>query len=246
MNNFFSKTSFAASKLICGVMLCLFVATTAFAQGHDKVLKRPSDVANDGKNDKNDKNDKKDDDKNKKKDKDDKNAAEPFNRWYYGGNVGFNFIQGGFAANISPLVGYRITPKFSVGGGVIGVGVSQTVRSNTATVPAFFGQYGGRAFTRYELFQGIFAHGEFEQAFNSVPYAITADNKVLYTVTPIPSALAGLGLNLGTGGVRLNIMALYNFLYDGYTPTQAASNLSNFNDYRFGPLVLRGGIGFGF
>ncbi len=38
------------------------------------------------------------------------------NKWYYGGTVGFNFWSDYFYLSVNPLVGYKVSPKFSVGG----------------------------------------------------------------------------------------------------------------------------------
>ena len=85
------------SLVLCAVVL---LHATAFAQGHDKVRKQPSDVATDAKN-------------TEKQDSTRKPKPETadFERWYYGGNLGFSVLNGGFAGNISPLVGYRLKPK---------------------------------------------------------------------------------------------------------------------------------------
>jgi hypothetical protein len=231
MQSFFLKISLFLSSF-------LMLQSTVFAQAHDKARKQPNDVASDSKN-------------TEKKDSTAKPKAEEadFERWYYGGNLGFSGLNGGFAANISPLVGYRLQPKFMVGGGIIGVGVSSSVSKGNNSAPAFFGQYGLRAFTRYDLFSGVFAHGELSQAWNAVPEDITTTNKVIYKTTPLPSALVGLGLNLGTGHVRINATVLYNLLYGLYDTDQLNSNQYNYNSYTIQSLPgvqIQGGIGFGF
>lgn len=223
-------------SLFAGCFLMLH--TTAFAQGHDKVRKQPSDVATDSKN-------------TTKQDSTAKPKTETadFERWYYGGNLGFSLLNGGMAANISPLVGYRLKPKFMVGGGIIAVGVSSSVNKGANHATALFGQYGLRAFTRYDLFSGVFAHGELSQAWNAVPEDLTTANKVIYKTTPLPSALVGLGLNLGAGPIRVNATVLYNLLYGLYDADQLNSSQYNYNSYTIPSLPgvqIQGGIGFGF
>ncbi|MCC9167616.1 hypothetical protein [Pontibacter harenae] len=78
-------------------------------------------------------------------------------RLYWGGSLGLQF---GTFTNVSllPIIGYRVTDRFSFGGGVVynyrsGGGVSLQ-------------NYGGRAFTQVELIEigggAILAHGEIE------------------------------------------------------------------------------------
>lgn len=231
MQSFIFKIS-----LLVGIFLTLH--TTAFAQKHDSVRKQPSDVAADGKNA-------------AKKDSIAKSNTEKpdFERWYYGGNLGLNILNGGIAANISPLVGYRLKPKFMVGAGIIGVGVSSQVSKGSTKATAVFGQYGLRAFTRYDVLSGVFAHAELSQAWNAAPIDIDQNNAVIYKTTPLPSALAGLGINLGAGPIRFNAMVLYNFLYGLYDADQLQSNQYNFNSYSIPGLPgvqIQGGIGIGF
>jgi len=76
-------------------------------------------------------------------------------RWYYGGNVGFNFWNDYFYLTVQPWVGYKVTPKFSVGGKL---GYTYYSRNN----PDFSSHnYGGSLFTRYRIIPQIYLHGEF-------------------------------------------------------------------------------------
>ena len=78
-------------------------------------------------------------------------------RWYYGGNIGFSFWNDYFYLSISPLVGYKITPQFSVGG-KIGYAYS----SDSSVDPTFnTSSYGGSIFSRYRIIQQLYLHGEF-------------------------------------------------------------------------------------
>jgi hypothetical protein len=233
MNIFFYRTA------LCISLVLLLNTTFSFAQGHDKVRKEPNDIATDKRTTERT-------DSVPKKEKTPQ-PKEEFERWYYGGNVGFNFLNSGFAGNISPMVGYRLTPKFSVGGGVLLTGVSQQVQAtNNKAYDLLYGQYGGRAFTRYVLFDGVFAHGEFEQAFNSRPTGNIVNDKVEYSTIGVPSLLGGLGANLNKGPIALNATLLYNVLYDTYDLNQQQASRNSFSDYRLGGFVLRGGIGIGF
>jgi len=87
---------------------------------------------------------------------------------YYGGNVGFSFWNNYFYLGVYPLVGYKITPKFSVGGKL-----GYAYISDSRYDPTFnSSNYGGSVFTRYRVVPQFYLHGEFvyfsyeRQAFN--------------------------------------------------------------------------------
>lgn len=81
----------------------------------------------------------------------------PIDRLYFGGSFGLQF---GTYTNISllPILGYRLTEKFSVGAGLVYQFVSYRSYS--------YSNYGGRGFMQAELFDigngAILAHGEVE------------------------------------------------------------------------------------
>ena len=66
-------------------------------------------------------------------------------KWYYGGNVGFSFWNDYTYLGIYPMVGYKITPKFSVGAKV---GYSYI---NYKDIDFSTNNYGGSVFTRYRI-----------------------------------------------------------------------------------------------
>lgn len=80
------------------------------------------------------------------------------NRWYYGGNVGLSFWNNYFYLGIYPLVGYKITPKFSIGG-KLGYAYINDNRSSFGSTTSH--NYGGSIFTRYRVIPQIYLHGEF-------------------------------------------------------------------------------------
>ena len=76
---------------------------------------------------------------------------------YYGGNVGFRFWNNYFYLGVYPLVGYKITPKFSVGGKL-----GYAYISDSRYDPSFnSSNYGGSIFTRYRIIPQIYAHAEY-------------------------------------------------------------------------------------
>ena len=77
------------------------------------------------------------------------------NRWYYGGNIGFSFWNNYTYLGIYPLVGYKITSQFSVGGKI---GYSYI---NYKDIDFDSHNYGGSIFTRYRIIPQMYLHGEF-------------------------------------------------------------------------------------
>jgi len=77
------------------------------------------------------------------------------NRWYYGGTFGFNFWSDYFYLSIEPMVGYKISPKFSVGGKI---GYSYI---NYSDEDFDTHNYGASIFSRYRVIPQIYLHGEF-------------------------------------------------------------------------------------
>lgn len=76
-------------------------------------------------------------------------------RWYYGGTLGFNFWSDYFYLSIEPMVGYKISPKFSVGGKI---GYSYV---NYSDEDFDTHNYGASIFSRYRVIPQIYLHGEF-------------------------------------------------------------------------------------
>ena len=102
----------------------------------------------------------------------------------------------------------------------------------------FLGRFGGNVFSRFQVLDWLFAHGEYQyvEAVYPTGYISSTTNLPTYQSTPVPAAMLGLGVYTNLGPARLQLLALYNFLYDP----------NNLFDTNRSPLVLRGGIGFGF
>lgn len=73
---------------------------------------------------------------------------------YLGGNAGLNFFGRTFFVDVSPIVGFKITEKFSVGPGV----VYQYVSSRNLS----YSNYGLKGFARFLFVPSLFAHVEHE------------------------------------------------------------------------------------
>ena len=76
-------------------------------------------------------------------------------KWYYGGYLGLSFWNNYTYLGIYPLVGYKVTPKFSVGG-KLGYAYYSTHNTDFSSH-----NYGGSIFTRYRVIPQFYLHGEF-------------------------------------------------------------------------------------
>lgn len=89
------------------------------------------------------------------------NPAGGQSKIYYGGNIGFSFWNDYFYVSIQPLIAYKVTPQFSVGGR-LGYSYISDDRSSFGNVKSH--NYGASVFTRYRIIPKIYAHAEFVYA----------------------------------------------------------------------------------
>ena len=82
-------------------------------------------------------------------------------KWYYGGTVGFNFWGDYFYLSVNPLVGYQVSPKFSVGGKLQYAYINDK-RYDGLELTSH--NYGASVFTRYRPIYQIYLHAEFAYA----------------------------------------------------------------------------------
>jgi hypothetical protein len=141
-------------------------------------------------------------------------------RWFWGGDFGLALGSQKTYVNVSPLAGYRLGQRVSVGGGT----VLQYLKMSVLVVDPEFGHhrrsqsevlvYGARGFARLAPFGGpllknLFAQAEIEAVNAGLPQ--TDGSRPRHWV---PGAMAGGGYQLGLGrGISLNLVATYNFLY---------------------------------
>ena len=76
---------------------------------------------------------------------------------YWGGQLGLSFGSY-FRISVVPMVGYKVAPKFHIGG-KIGYAYTEDKRYENATVTSH--NYGGSVFSRYLLIKGLYAHVEY-------------------------------------------------------------------------------------
>jgi hypothetical protein len=123
---------------------------------------------------------------------------------FFGGGFGFQF--GSITlVEISPLIGYKITPKFSAG-------LSPTYKFYkykdyyTGNSYSATNVWGGSVFTRYDLFQNVFAHAEYETLFYN-----TKLNNGISEMQQYNSFLIGGGYQQQIGGNSgMYILVLWN------------------------------------
>lgn len=82
------------------------------------------------------------------------------NPWFVGGMIGAGFTNGGGYFEVSPLVGYKITPDFHVGSRLTYRFVSYNYGGTTGKQN--FNDFGASLFTRYRFLKMLFAHVEYE------------------------------------------------------------------------------------
>jgi len=146
-------------------------------------------------------------------------APPPDPRWgvssgpglFYGGFLGAAFGTVEYI-ELSPLVGYRFTPRFGAG-----VGLLYRYSKDTSYNPDLTASdYGGNVFARYYVGDSIFAQAEYD--YTSHEYLANPYTGAMAR-EPYSSLLAGLGYNASAGrGAGVYVLVLYDFLYDGNAP----------------------------
>ncbi|WP_375561730.1 hypothetical protein ACE193_04030 [Bernardetia sp. OM2101] len=193
-------------KKIILVIVLSFFCSISFAQVEGVEVEKPQE-------------DEKEEKKEEKESEDDDDEKIPLiDRFYFGGNLGGTFGRFTYI-DISPIIGYRLTPKFSVGVG----GTYQYQRQNDNGGNLLWKQniYGGRLFSRYIIAEdflnvgNLFAHAEYESLFAKFSY--TNISGVAENTQAFPAFFVGGGLVFPIGNrAGFTISALYNPFYDQY------------------------------
>lgn len=148
-------------------------------------------------------------------------------RWFFGAGLGLAFGDITFI-EVSPLVGYRVNDRLSVGGSLIyRYRNDDRYGQNLSTT-----DYGGSVFGRYAVAGPFFVHGEVEQL--SYEYYRADLSKSRSDVT---SVLGGGGIAQPIGrNAAFFALALYNFSYSSYDAPAPYSS----------PWIFRIGVSAGF
>ena len=136
-------------------------------------------------------------------------------RFWFGGGIGLGFNGGGnssqFQFALSPMVGYKLTPNFSVGPRVELEYSHVRFATGPSTSDKFnLFNYGVGAFARYKIFNPFFIHAEYQLESRSNPVGggetirRSRDN-----------FFVGAGYSSGGGLIGYEISILWNLLEDG-------------------------------
>lgn len=128
---------------------------------------------------------------------------------FYGGNVGASF--GNYTmVGIYPLVGYNLTPKFSVGVKFLYQYISDKRYTETYTSS----NYGGSIFARFRIVPPLYLHAEYSQMSYDQYYSQDESGRV-----SVPYVFVGAGYRKSLGGaVWLNAQVLFDVLQDSNSP----------------------------
>ena len=182
------KKIFSISILILLIIACIQVDGTA-QYGYKKKKKR------------------------KRKEKTERKEKVDFaqNLWYGGGmqiNFGANQYYSQFVFGLSPMVGYKITNRFSAGPRVSVIFNSFRIQTTTGVEKITPISWSVGAFSRYQILSTIFAHVEYE--YKNEAY-LTYNLETQYEKRNNFYLGAGYASNSGSL-IRYEIMLLYNFL----------------------------------
>lgn len=132
-------------------------------------------------------------------------------RLYFGGGGAFQLNQYYFLVGASPIVGYMINERLSAGTGITYQYTSyRNLDISTHT-------YGGRLFTRYNLFKNVFSMAEYEMLSMQLPTYPSEDLPRIW----VDRLLVGGGYfqPIGRrGGFNLGVLYDLFFQYGGNSP----------------------------
>lgn len=133
--------------------------------------------------------------------------------WYGGGfNLGFsgNNFENLFQLGIAPMVGYKITPQWSVGPRVSFTYTYYSTRTfNGSPASAQPLNFGGGLFTRYKIIPSIFLHAEVEAASEAI--IIRDFSQLVIERVYRENVYLGAGYTSSNqGGLGYELLLLYN------------------------------------
>ena len=151
---------------------------------------------------------------------------------YYGGNVGLRFWNNYFYLGVYPMVGYKITPKLSIGAKIGYV----YIRDRRYTSAYNSSNYGGSIFLRYRILPELYAHAEYvyfsyDHIISYNPLTNTFNTKRLW----IPFLLLGGGYSQM---ISPNVWAFAEVLFDVINDPNSP--------YKSGDPFISVGVGVGF
>lgn len=131
-------------------------------------------------------------------------------RLIFGGNFNIGKTEP-FSLDLSPLIGYRINTLFSVGATISYR--AQIEQDNLSFQKGEQTTYGYSVFASHKVYRQFFGYLEGENK------ALSEDTEMGKFISWNQSLLLGIGREIGIGSkVRIQVMILYNFLYDNNDP----------------------------
>ena len=155
---------------------------------------------------------------------------------FFGGGFGAGFGSYTFIS-ISPIIGYRITPKLSAGLRLMYQYTTYDYRDITGQVKNYQGNdFGIGGFARFMVYGPLYLQAEYEHLnYDGLSYDGTSSRD------SFDSFMAGGGISQPVGGKAFMFLtAMYNFSYENFN--SAGSYRSPYNS----PWVIRIGITAGF
>ena len=142
-------------------------------------------------------------------------------KFWYGGGLGLGLTGSTFKIGLSPMIGYKITQRFSTG---VRIPLEYThfkLGNPDGNALSFSNlDFGIGAFSRYKIFQNIFSHAEYQHLWLEQP--VTSGGSLLLDPSDSHSILSeklgenqvnlGLGYTSGRGNLGYEISLLYNVL----------------------------------
>ncbi len=128
---------------------------------------------------------------------------------YIGGNIGGGWSSNSAYFQLSPIIGYRITPQLDAGTRI--TYIYSKYKSYGYTYA--YNDFGASIFTRYHLFKFLFVQAEFEEL--STQYYLVDGTKSRRWV---PGLFLGGGRYLHMVPTFLHVGILYNVLDTQYSP----------------------------
>jgi hypothetical protein len=136
-------------------------------------------------------------------------------RVFFGGDLGLVFGTNTLI-DISPLVGYQLTPSLSIGGGPI----YQYYKINTGRTDFETTIYGGRGIMRYYFSDEFFAHVEYQKI--SVERVSQFTNELQRVWVPLGLVGGGYLYQVGNN-TYLSIQVLFDIIDDVNSPYNSST-----------------------
>ena len=138
-------------------------------------------------------------------------TTSPLDKIYIGGNIGGGWSNTSAYFEISPIVGYRVTPALHVGTRFTYIYSNYTFYG----VKTSYHDLGAGIFARYHFLKMFFLHAEFEEL--STQYYPTGINDGK-SRRWVPGLFLGGGIYRQIGMTFLHVGILYNVLDTQYSP----------------------------